>query len=89
MFVIGQELCCLVPSRHYCERLMRFGSRGPFAEMVNRESLGRRRTGTRQNLLHVLRVDALTPVSVKFRLSQNYAPNYARLHLLIMLYERN
>ena len=34
MFVIGQVLCCVVvPSRHYCERLMRFGSRGPFAEM--------------------------------------------------------
>ena len=33
MFVIGQELCCVVPSRHYCARLMRFGSRGPFAKM--------------------------------------------------------
>ena len=36
-----------------------------------------------------VRIDALTPVSVKFRLNQNYAPNYARLHQLIMLYERN
>ena len=89
MFVIGQELCCVVPSRHYCERLMRLGHLVRSAKCIDRESLGKRRTGTRQNLLHVPRVDALTPGSVKFRLNQNYAPNYARLHLLIMLYERN
>ena len=33
-----------------------------------------------------VRIDALTPTSVKFGPRQNYAPNYARLQLLIMLY---
>ena len=59
---------CLVTRPHYYARPMRFGSRGPrkfFSDTspkcIDREGLGRRRTGTRQGYIFV----TLQQVSLK------------------------
>ena len=50
--------CCLVRRPHYFARLMRFGSRGPseFAtECLDRDCVGRRRTGNGHNVYRSVR----------------------------------